>query len=108
MSQGSAHLTVVRLPADAALDTSESRPLRCSRGVVYLSGFSSATRGSVGPKQCPRRIVWLLIRRLSQALAETVLPVAELKAIDTYVQKILLDISPLLGLITNVGIKISV
>jgi hypothetical protein len=93
MSQGSAHLNAVRLPKDAALDTSEVAQFGVREALyIYLAFLGYAGQRwsqAVSPEDCLG-----LIRRLSQALAEATLPVAEVKAIDTYVQKILRDISP--------------
>ena len=96
MSQGSAHLSAVRLAADAALDASEIPHFGVREALyIYLAFLGYAGQrwsNAVSSEDC-----LALILRLSRALAETVLPVAELKAIDTDVQKILLDISPAVG-----------
>ena len=96
MSQGSAHLSAVRLPEDAALDASEIPHFGVREALyIYLAFLGYAGQrwsNAVSSEDC-----LALILRLSHALAETVLPFAELKAIDTDVQKILLDISPAVG-----------
>jgi hypothetical protein len=96
MSQGSAHLDEVTVPVDAVLDASVVAQFAAREALyIYLAFLAYAGRAwshNHSSDEC-----FLLIQRLRQALAEPSLPIAEVKAIDLGVQRVLAAISPAAG-----------
>lgn len=96
MSQGSAHLSEVNLGIDAAVDARAVAQFGQREALyIYLAFLAYAGRTWLrGEAQddCLR-----LIQRLDQALAESHLPKAEVKALDIAVQSILSAIAPKAG-----------
>ena len=96
MSQGSAHLSEVNLPTDAAIDARAVAQFG-QREALYIYLAFLAYAGRVWLRDRAQDDCLRLIQRLDQALAESHLPLAEVKALDIAVQSILSTIAPKAG-----------
>jgi hypothetical protein len=96
MSQGIAHLSEVNLPTDAAIDARAVAQFG-QREALYIYLAFLAYAGRRWLRDTAQDDCLILIQRLDQALAETHLPLAEVKALDLAVQSILSAVAPKAG-----------
>jgi hypothetical protein len=96
MSQGSAHLSEVNLGIDAAIDARAVAQFG-QREALYIYLAFLAYAGRIWLRDGAQDDCLILIQRLDQALAESHLPLAEVKALDIAVQSILSAIAPKAG-----------
>ena len=96
MSQGSAHLVDVKLPADAALDAGAVAQFG-QREALYIYLAFLAYAGRTWLRDSAQQDCLRLIQRLQQALSEHSLPLAEIKALDLAVQGVLAAVGPTAG-----------
>ena len=96
MSQGSAHLSEVNLGIDAAIDARAVAQFG-QREALYIYLAFLAYAGRIWLRDRAQDDCLILIQRLDHALAESHLPLAEVKALDIAVQSILSAIAPKAG-----------
>ena len=96
MSQGSAHLVDVKLPADAALNASAVAQFG-QREALYIYLAFLAYAGRTWLLGAAQQDCLSLIQRLQRALSEPSLPLAEVKVLDLAVQDILAAVGPAAG-----------
>ena len=96
MSQGSAHLTDVKLPADAALDAVAVAQFG-QREALYIYLAFLAYAGRTWLRDRAQDDCLGLIQRLHQALSRSDVPLAEVKALDLAVQGVLALVGPAAG-----------